>query len=391
MSVWPLSTSKFYKIMKRITLSAVTLAVTSVLSLSAHAQSSVTLYGIVDTGIAYVHNSDGHSSQWKMSAGNLSGNEWGLKGNEDLGGGLSAIFQLENGFDIGSGVAQQNNRLFGRQAFVGLASTQFGTLTFGRQYDPISDLLQPITADQFSGFFATPGDIDNYDSSARFDNTAKWTSPVWGGVTLEAMYGFGGVAGATGSGQTWSVGAAYTHGPFSAAAGYLHIDNGNAQASTRGTTSADTLFNSPVNSAYASARAVNIARVGGQYVIGTVTLGAAYSFSDYVADASSTFSSSQKFHNGSVFALWQVTPAFSAIAGYNYTKSTGDSSAKYHQVNLGADYSLSKRTDVYAVAGYQHASGSNGDGPAQAVIGSFDIASGASSQVMAIVGIRHRF
>jgi predicted porin len=381
----------FYKAMKRITLSVITVAVTSTLSFAANAQSSVTLYGIVDTGIAYVHNSGGHASQWKMSTGNLSGNEWGLKGTEDLGDGLSAVFQLENGFDIGSGQMQQNSRLFGRQAFVGLSSPHYGTVTLGRQYDPISDLLQPITADQFSGFFATPGDVDNYDSSVRFDNTVKWVSPVWGGFTVEAMYGFGGVAGATGSGQTYSAGVSYSHGPLNLAAGYLHIDNGNPTLSTRGTSSADSLFNSPVNAAYASAKSVNIARAGGQYVIGSVTFGGAYSFSEYMADAASTFSQSEKYHNGSVFAMWQVSPAFTTIVGYSYTKSTGDSSAKYHQVNIGVDYLLSKRTDVYAMAGYTHASGNNGTGAAEAVIGSFDIASGSSSQTMAIVGLRHRF
>jgi len=357
----------------------------------ASAQSSVTLYGIVDTGIAYIHNSGGHASQWKMSAGNLSGNEWGLKGTEDLGGGLSAIFTLENGFDLGSGQLQNNGREFGRQAFVGIASTSYGTLTLGRQYDPISDLLQPITADSYSGFFATPGDVDNYDSSVRFNNAVKWASPVWAGFTFEAMYAPGGVAGSTGSGQTYSGGASYVRGPLSLAAGYLHVDNGNPTVSMRGTSSADSFFNSSVNAAYATSRSVNVARAGGQYVIGSVTVGAAYSYSQYVPDASSAFTIKEKYHNGSLFAIWQATPALQVVGGYNFTKSLGDSSAKYHQANLGVDYLLSKRTDVYAAAGYTHASGSNGEGAAQAVIGSYDIDSGKQSQVMAIVGVRHKF
>jgi len=361
------------------------------LSAAASAQSSVTLYGIVDTGIAYIHNSGGQHSQWKMASGNLSGSQWGLKGSEDLGGGLSAVFTLENGFDVGSGQLQQGSRMFGRQAFVGLTSAQFGSVTLGRQYDPVSDLLQPYTADAYSGFFATPGDVDNYDSSVRFNNAVKWTSPVWGGFTVSAMYGFGGVAGSVGSGQTYSGAIGYSQGPLSLGAGYLHVDNGNAAASTRGVSSADTFFNSSVNAAYASARSVSIARAGGQYAIGPVTVGAAYSFSEYSPDASSTFSRPEKYHNGSVFANWQVSPFFVAVAGYNYTKSNGDSSAKYHQVNLGIDYLLSKRTDVYATVGYTHASGQNGVGAAQAVIGSYDIDAGASSQAIGIVGMRHKF
>ncbi|MEX4004449.1 porin [Paraburkholderia sp. EG285A] len=362
----------------------------SALGGNAYAQSNVTLYGIVDTGIAYIHNSGGHN-QVKMSDANVSVDSWGLKGTEDLGGGLSAIFTLENGFALSSGQLQQANTLFGRQAYVGLASGSWGTITLGKQYDPISDLLQPLTADSFSGFFATPGDVDNYDSSARFSNAVKWVSPSWSGLTVEGMYSLGGVAGATGSGQTYSGAAGYTHGDLGLAAGFIHIDNGNVTLSNRGTTTADSLFNSAVNSAYASARSVNIARAGAQYGVDQVKFGGAYSYSEYSPDASSTFTRSQKFQNISVFASWQMSPAVQFIGGYNFTKSSGDSSAKYHQFNLGADYALSKRTDVYAMAGYGHASGQNGLGAAQAVIGSFDVNSGANYQVMGIVGLRSRF
>ncbi|MBJ9895588.1 porin [Burkholderia cenocepacia] len=376
--------------MKRKVISAISLSITAYAA-GAHAQSSVTLYGIVDTGIAYIHNSGGQSSQWKMSAGNLSGNEWGLKGTEDLGGGLSASFQLENSFDLGSGQLQNDGRMFGRQAFVGLGSTRFGTVTLGRQYDPVTDLVQPITADSYSGLFAPPGDIDNYDDSARFNSAVKWTSPSWGGVTVETMYAFGGVAGSTGSGQSWSAAAAYSGGALSVAGGFLHVDNGNARTSARGTTSADSFFNSAVNAAYATARGIDIGRIGAQYVVGPVTAGAAYSYTRYTSDGASTFAGSQHFQNGSVFASWMATPTFQVIGGYNYTRSGGHSSATYHQANLGVDYLLSKRTDLYATAGYQHASGDNGQGSAQAVIGSYDVNSGANSQIVAIVGLRHKF
>ncbi|WP_179403297.1 porin [Burkholderia guangdongensis] len=360
-------------------------------ALHAHAQSSVTLYGIVDAGVAYVHNSGGASTQIRFSSSNLSGSEWGLKGQEDLGGGLAAVFTLENGFDMGSGQLQPSGRMFGRQAFVGVTGARIGTLTLGRQYDPVTDVVQPLTGDQFSGTFAPPGDFDNYDDSARFNNAVKWVSPTWAGFTGELMYAFGGVAGATGSGAAYSGALGYVNGPLSLGAGVTHLDNGNAAASARGTSAADSLFNSSVNAAYATARSVTIARAGGQVVLGPVTTGAAYSFTEYAADASSSFNRSEKFNNASLFALWQITPAVQAIAGYNYTASSGDSSAKYHQFNLGVDYSLSKRTDVYAMAGYTHASGQNGQGAAQAVVGSYDIDAGRNSQALAIVGLRQKF
>ncbi|MBN3754336.1 porin [Paraburkholderia sp. Tr-20389] len=359
----------------------------------AHAQNNVTLYGIIDTGIAYVHNSGGNSTQITTMSGSLAGSRWGLKGNEDLGGGLKAIFQLENGFDPTNGTLGQNNRMFGRQAYVGLTDEKLGTLTLGRQYDPIVDQVQPLTGDNYFGaIFAPPGDFDNYDNSIRINNSVKWVSPSWGGVTVEALYSFGGVAGSVGSGQTYSASAGYNNGTLGIAAGYMHIDYGNARlVTTRPASSADSLFNSAVNSAYASARSVNSTRVGGQYVLGSVTLGAAYSFTEYNPDASSTFTSSEKYQNASAFGIWQVAPNFSLGAGYNYTKTSGDSSAKYHMFSLGADYNLSKRTDVYAIAGYTHASGQNGAGEAQAVVGSYDIDAGKSSQVITVVGLRHSF
>ena len=359
--------------------------------LNAHAQSTITLYGILDAGIGYIHNSGGQSSQWKMSTGNVAENEWGLKGTEDLGGKMSAIFDVESGFDIASGQMHEGNRLFGRQAWVGISTPTYGTVTLGRQYDAMTDVVQPITADSFSGIWATPGDVDNYDDSARFDNAVKWVSPTWSGIALEAMYAFGGIAGATGSGQVYSGGASYTGGQLSLAAGYLHVNNGNATLSSRGTSASDSFFNSAINSAYESANSISIARVAAQYVIGQVTAGVAYSYSDYAPDGASTFTRSERYQNGSVFGIWQVTPTFQTIVGYNYTKSTGDSSASYHQVNLGVDYYLSRRTDLYAIAAYQHASGQNGMGAAQAVIGSYDVNSGANYQVLAVAGIRHRF
>jgi predicted porin len=82
--------------------------------------------------------------------------------------------------------------------------------------------------------------------------------------------------------------------------------------------------------------------------------------------------------------------------GYNYTSLTGPASAHYNQVNLGADYAVSKRTDLYALFGYQKASGNtlNSSGTvvsADASIGDFGVNSGANSQDVAVVGIRHRF
>jgi predicted porin len=380
--------------MKKTTLATLSLAMLGATG-AAHAQSSVTLYGIVDTGITFLHNvanSNGvnQGNQVSMSSGNLSGNRFGLKGTEDLGGGLKTIFALENGFNSTNGKLGQGNRMFGRQAYIGLTGDTWGTVTAGRQYDPLVDLVQPVQGDNWlGGIFSTPGDVDNADNSARVNNSIKYTSPVWAGLQFEAMYSLGGVAGSTGSGQSYAGAVAYSNGPLNLAAGYFHLSNGNA--ANRGTTTWDSLFNSSVNNAYASAASINNARIGGNYAVGPVTLGGYYSYAEYTADASSTFTRTQKYNTGSVYAMWQVSAPLQTEVGYTYMKTTGDSSAKYNQFALAADYLLSKRTDVYAQAAYVLASGTNGLGQAQGVIGSVETDSGSNKQALVTVGIRHKF
>lgn len=363
----------------------------TVLATTAHAQRSMTLHGTVDTGLAYIRHSAGQHSQWKMSPGTLSSNEWGLQGAETLSGGLTAHFAVQSNFDVSHGQLINSGQLFGANAFVGLSHERWGTLTFGRQNDPVSDLLQPLTAGSYSGVFVTPGDVDSCGGSATFNHSVKWASPNGRGVTVEAMYAFGAIAGTPGSGQAYSGALVYAGGPLSLGTGFLHIDHGNAARSARGVSSPDSLFNTSVNSAYVRARSIDIFRAGGQYVFGFVTVGAAFSFSQYNPHASSGFSNAQKYGNGSVFALWQGLTSLQALVGYNYTRSSGASSAAYQQINVGVDYLLSKRTDGYAMLGYQHACGQNGLGPAQAVIGSYNVEAGANSQLLAIVGVRHRF
>lgn len=389
--------------MKKIALSTLSLALLGAAG-AAHAQSSVTLYGVIDNSLTYVHNAQGNKNLWALgnaSGGDLAGTRWGLKGQEDLGGGLAAIFQLENGFDPSNGRLQQGNREFGRQAFVGLTSQQYGTFTLGRQYDPVVDMVQGITADNYFGSaFATPGDVDNYDNSSRTNNAIKYVSPNYAGFQAEALYAFGGVAGSTGSGQTWSLAASYNNGPIAVAAGYFRSDNSNAltngvragwdAAATSGST-----FNSNINAGYGSAKSIGIARVAGQYTVGPFTMGLSYSNAQYKGDAFSTFGSTEKYNSGSGFLNYQATPALLLGAGYTYMKSSGNTSATYHQASLGADYNLSKRTDVYLVGAYQHASGntSNGTGGTQAAtasIGSYGY-DGTNSQELVALGLRHKF
>ncbi|AMM18805.1 porin (plasmid) [Burkholderia sp. PAMC 28687] len=390
--------------MKRAILATAALALVGATG-AAQAQNSVTLYGVIDSGIGYVHNAQGNQKLVGMINGNLSGDRWGLKGQEDLGGGLKAIFQLESGFDVGTGRYNQGGREFGRQAFVGLTADKYGTVTIGRQYDPLVDMVQAITADNYFGSaFATPGDVDNYDNSLRVSNAVKYVSPNWAGLQFEGLYGFSNLAGTTGQGQTWSGAVAYNNGPLGLAAGYFYSSNPSAgRGPAWNSPSSDSLFDGPINNGYTTAHSIGIARAAAQYAIGPVTVGASYSNAQYKPDGFSAYTSTQKYNIGNAFVNFQATPALLVGAGYTYEKASGDTSAKYHQASLGADYSVSKRTDFYAVAAYQHASGTQAtyttnaagqtvrvDQAAQASIGSYGYA-GTSNQELVIVGIRHKF
>ncbi|WP_321883747.1 porin [Paraburkholderia bannensis] len=357
---------------------------------SARAQSTMTLYGVLDNSIQYVHNNGGSNNSLSLQSSQMQPSVWGLKGSEDLGGGLSTLFTLESQIDLNNG-ALATDGLFNRQAYVGLKSDTYGTVTFGHQLDGLFDLLMPVQGNYFLEYFTSPGDVDLADGTLKINNAVKWLSPNWGGLQTALQYGFGNVAGALGSGQSYSAALNYSVGSLILAGGYFHADNGNERYSARGESSANGGFFSPVNRAYATASRYNIARAGAAYAAGPLTFGAYYSYVEYLADADSTFLNSERFNNASTFVAWQTTPEVTLEVGYNFMKSHGDSSATYHQVTFAADYALSKRTDLYFSAGYGHASGTNGEGPAQAVIADSYTSGGTSSQEIAIVGVRHRF
>jgi predicted porin len=298
--------------------------------------------------------------------------------------------------------------MFGRLAFVGLTGDSWGTVTAGRQFDPVVDMVQPLTGGGYWGStFATPGDVDNNDNSSRTNSAIKYTSPVFAGFQFEGMYALGGVAGATGSGQTWSGAASYSAGSFDIAAGYIHMAN---QASdllrTGWTSTSDGMFTAgasglSINNAYRTAKSVGIASVAAQYQMASFTVNLSYSNAQYRPDGASAFQTTQKYNVGRVYLGYQFTPATVLGFGYAYTRGTGDAAATYNQFSLGADYAVSKRTDFYLVAAYQHASGEQRDtnadgtngglGEATASIGSYGNQSNTNSQAIVSLGIRHRF
>ncbi len=385
-------------IVKKIPLAA---AISTALFASiSHAQSSVTLYGILDAGIMYTNNvSKGGSSGALIQAtsGNINGTRFGLRGAEDLGGGLKAIFVLENGFNIQNGKLGQDNRLFGRQAYVGLSSAQFGTVSLGRQYDFMTDFVTPLTgvAGTFGDTgFIHPFDNDNLDHSVRLSNVVKYTSGNYAGLVVGGLYAFSNST-EFAVNRAYSAGASYQYGPFRFAAAYLQI-NGSA-GTTSSSSGAVDVNESSSNGTGGFQVGSDVQRTFGaalNYAFGPAVVGFAYTHSQFQGTNSFGLTNgSVHFDNYELNAKYALTPAVSLGVSDTYTDAhvsgttTYGSDPKWNQINLQTVYKFSKRTDVYAEAMYQHVTGKN----YVAFINTAGGASGTGNQVVATVGMRTRF
>jgi len=394
--------------MKRI----VPFAACAAFCLNAHAQSSVTLYGIIDEGINYNSNIKGGHT-FGLQGAVMQGSRWGLRGAEDLGNGLQAIFTLESGFDNNTGKLGQGGLLFGRQAFVGLSDRAWGTLTLGRQYDVNADFVGPLeAASRWSGNIgAHPADMDNLNDAWRINNSVKYTSPVYRGFSFGALYGFGGVSGSVGRNQAWSAAARYASGPLTIAAGYLNVRNpnisvfGNSASADEAALASNTSAY-PSISGFMSANTWQVASVGANYRIGGSTFGLVYSNIAFLSLGNTANGPNPSGYTGSVHFntiegsyQYRFTPALSAGVAYVYTNrsritsaSGVNAGASYHQVMASVDYALSTRSDVYLLGVFQQASGTDSlDLPSVASITNQPGASSSNRQAIVRVGFRQRF
>ncbi|WP_347555040.1 porin [Robbsia sp. KACC 23696] len=326
--------------------------------MSAHAQSSVTLYGIVDAGVQYVSNSVG-TSKFGFQSGGDFGDRWGLKGTEDLGGGLSAIFNLENGFNIGTGNFSAAGTEFNRQAFVGLASKQYGTLTFGRQYAPTTDLIEAYGPAAVGGIGTFPGDISDMDNGIRVNNSIKYKSLTYNGLTGEALYGFGNNAGQVNGGSVYAAGLSYIQGPIVAGATYYKTNG----AVNGGTNAAAIANGNAISAGYGNAKSQQVINAVAGAQLSQAYVGLVYAYTQYRPSATSFIRHSVAYNSVGAVGTYQLNPALILGLSYNYTfgqkvdAASQTSAPRYQQIAGKAIYSLSKRTGVYLFAGYQHAYG----------------------------------
>jgi GBP family porin len=365
------------KIKKKAAAAAVSAALFS-LATGAHAQSSVTMYGELDTGLAYISNAGGHS-QYKATSGLVDGSYWGLQGIEDLGGGYRAIFRLERGFSVTSGEMFNDHPYY-----VGLGSEQAGTLTLGHQYDLVHDYFAPFTLTGGTGgtAFAHPFDNDNANNTYLAANSVKYASPSFGGLTVGGMYAFSNAAGQFANNRAYSFGMNYSAGALNAGAAYLHA-NGRGNSSTGAYEAV--VLPSATDVFDAAVQTQNTYGVGISYAIGDFTMAAAWSRSTFtgvtVLDTGGV-APSVGFSNYEVNGVYQLTPTVALAGSYTYTKG---STSHWHNGGVQADYQFSKRTDTYLEAIYQRASSG-----APAVINSADPSS-SHNQVLIGAGLRHRF
>lgn len=315
--------------------SALALAVLGTLAGAASAQSSVTLYGRLDTSIAYqkLNNGDDRTVMSGGSGSNgadpIGGSRWGMRGSEDLGGGLKANFVIESGFDTSTG-AGDATKLFNRMAWVGISSASLGEIRLGRQQGMTREI------NTFVGDISAEGELNIVDTQysgralyqnfgTRVDNAVTYISPNFSGFQVRALM----AAGEGVSARQQGVMATYAAGPLKAGLSYESYDR------------------DPVGSYN------EVLTVGGSYDFGMATLLASYQDSSDLGSPTTGLSLSggqKQDHNA--FNVGVMVPVGAWQFRAQYTEATqkrtsGDLDQEKYGVS--ARYALSKRTTIYGV------------------------------------------
>lgn len=370
---------------------------------SAHAGTSVTLYGIIDTGLGYTQfknqSTDIKATRTGFYDSVQSGNRWGLRGSEDLGDGLRTVFALESGFTLQNGKAAQGDRLFGREATLGLAHDNWGSMVFGRQLNVASHFIGPIGSPFGDTMqLAAIGKTFSSTATVRADNTIVYATPNMNGLDFAIGYSFN-VNGSQAwritntkntnpsdsNGKLLTTGLRYANGPVAVAVSYdnltasawgkaaqawslagsydftvikLHAAwgqerNGNLVA--RG-------YDSAVNAAMGfavidSSSATHALGGGGDHMDGYKTNNVVIGLSVPAGVA------------GKLMAAWGMT----RVSDNAWFEAHGDKKSQ-NLFSVGYTYDLSKRTNLYSVASY-------GRGYAFQDV----------RATQAILGLRHRF
>lgn len=368
--------------MKQLAVCLTTLGMTMALTTKcALAQNSVTLYGLADTSLRFVTNADAQGrNRVFMTNGAVTGSRWGLKGSEDLGDGLSALFRLENGFNVQDGTFSSPGTEFNRMAYVGLSNARYGSLTFGLQntplFDQLGDVYDPLTVGNYNQTEWMPVSLG---AGLRNSNSVKYNGK-FGGLNIEGMYAFGGVPGSVGAGSMYGFTAAYAMGALSLDVGYQQ--NSDQSNNKQKVVNVSALYSIGKVNTY-------LGWLHSQDNTGKVDFlmfatGDVSNYAPTIQTRTNTNRIDDGFYAG---ANWQVSAPLTLTAAVYYDRMRNALSSNgtlergnRYAVAAVAEYALSKRTEVYAELDYNHASGA----------ATVDIPH-SSSQTGASIGLRTSF
>ena len=421
--------------MKKITFALSALALASSAALAQSTSSSVTLYGIVDAGV--VHNT-GVTNKTQLVSGIMEGSRFGLRGNEDIGGGFRAIFTLENRTELNNGtlgnrppsgsqlpdrfadasllvpalcpaqpcaiqaaVSQVNANLaagglgvnirggfFDRQSYVGLV-TPVGAVLAGRQYTPAYEVTATFDALGTQSSLAA-GQVASFPASTeiRIDNALQYRI-VFGGLTASAMYGFGGVTTNSKAGRFGGVMAMYRAGPFAVGLGHNQRNNDIGQKSLQSTVVGASAELGPgtLSGLVASFKDDNPSGVSTLGTSLASAVGAAAAATLQQAYTSALRQDGKLLHIGYKMPVGAHT-LYLAYSTFDDKRSFNADTSSY---GAAFTYALSKRTDINAVLTHFDNKNLAQAAPGQAgFLGGFTKSAGTDSNSVAL-GVRHRF
>jgi predicted porin len=260
-----------------------------------------------------------------------------------------------------------------------------------------------------TGYGSHPGDLDGMDTYYRSNNAITYTTPLFYGLTASGQFAPAGVPGSLNQGSTWSAGLQYKGNGFGLAAAFWRINNSTPGGGPYGTDSSVNSSGqqgvSAITNGYSQAQAQQRFAVDGGYVFNdSWDISFAYSNVQYIPGINSKFKDLAVWNTAGSVLHWKPTAPLDLALGYSYTWASKANNiadaAKYHQVILSQYYALSKRTGLYALEGYQRASGQTLGNPGTGTViaatpsigDSFQSTPGASRSMLAVsLGVVSKF
>lgn len=351
--------------MKKTLMTLATVSALSCLTNVALAQSNVTVYGVVDAGVRTSSHTDENGGRLNsVSNGVQSESYIGLKGSEDLGNGLKAVFQVESGFDIGTGrnsaqFGREDDRTFGRTALVGLSHAKYGTLTVGRQntlgydFDIATDAYGVANHVAIAGYQAV---LAGY----RWDNSVKYVNS-FNGFNVGAQVKSGNASGSTSTNSAYALAGGYKTGALNVQAVYQQS-------------------NLDDNEVFGFDEKQKLAALGATYDFGRTKV-----FGQYFRNKYETLEQVNDIYVAGV--SYELTPRVTVKGSYAYDKQKNVNDGHRNTFSTLVSYNFSKRTDVYAEVDYNKLSGQYNN-----AVYDFNSALNANSNTTGVtLGLRHAF